>query len=554
MVNEWVVMGHTDKEVKQHSLSTTQFLWAQALEGKLTDVKIHLDCGRVFHAHRSVLACRSKVFQGMFESDMEESRTGKIMIRDFSGAAFGEFLSFIYTSSTSKAADGAELWSLADLYEVEGLKEFLLSSLNQDSVLGAVRFASTSACPVAREALRSACAEVGRKSLASISQESLVGVSVKECQLLMSHSCGALEKFKFAERWHCANRDRGVGEDSAEVGDSGEGVEQLLDMVDLRMVSTADLLALVKPSMLISPERLNLLYERRLRSMEWARQKFEHIKSIGKLGHGEREFNRPVGVALTDSGKVVVTDQENCRIQILGLNDSSIFRFGSRGDGFGRFLNPVAVSVDREGLYVCDHDRHEVQVFRQDGTFIRVFGGEGSEKGRLMNPRDSAISRDGNLVVCDKGNNRMQIFKPDGTPLFSFGGTGEFEGQFKDPCGVAVSPSSNIVVADSGNARIQVFDRDGGFLHSFGNRGEGPGQFQSPDGIAVSDHGDIVVSDWRLHRISIFRDDGEFVQAFGKEGSGDGEFKGPAGVTVSRSGSVVVADQLHHRVHVWGRL
>lgn len=52
-----------------------------------------------------------------------------------------------------------------------------------------------------------------------------------------------------------------------------------------------------------------------------------------------------------------------CRVHICDLADTAVRRFGSRGDGFGRFLNPVGVAVGEGNiLYVCDHDRHEVQV------------------------------------------------------------------------------------------------------------------------------------------------------------------------------------------------
>lgn len=134
------------------------------------------------------------------------------------------------------------------------------------------------------------------------------------------------------------------------------------------------------------------------------------------LSNGEGPFNRPVGVTvLQGQGKeaIVVIDQDNNRVHICDLTDATVRRFGSRGDGFGRFLNPVGVAVgEGNRLYVCDHDRHEVQTFREDGTWVSSFGKEGSGRGEFVNPRDLTVSADGSIVVCDKGNNRYRVHSP----------------------------------------------------------------------------------------------------------------------------------------------
>jgi hypothetical protein len=96
-----------------------QELWRQAKAGELTDVEIKLDDGTVLKSHRGVLSARSRVFKGMFLSEMEEAKTGKVKICDVSAPAFKAFLSFVYTGRLlSEACDGSELWGLADIYEV----------------------------------------------------------------------------------------------------------------------------------------------------------------------------------------------------------------------------------------------------------------------------------------------------------------------------------------------------------------------------------------------------------------------------------------------------
>jgi hypothetical protein len=62
---------------------------------------------------------RSKVFLGMFMTDMEEARTGLVKINDVSEQSFRCFIQFIYTGSCAGIqGDARELWSLADIFQV----------------------------------------------------------------------------------------------------------------------------------------------------------------------------------------------------------------------------------------------------------------------------------------------------------------------------------------------------------------------------------------------------------------------------------------------------
>ena len=60
--------------------------------------------------------------------------------------------------------------------------------------------------------------------------------------------------------------------------------------------------------------------------------------------------------------EVLVTDSENNRVQVFGVDGSFVRQWGEEGDGAGQFENPDGIAVSEGEVFVsCDH---RVQVFR----------------------------------------------------------------------------------------------------------------------------------------------------------------------------------------------
>jgi len=77
----------------------------------------------------------SSVFEAMFKSGMQEARTGIIMMNDTSPKAIQAMIKYVYTQKvTVSKEDAFELYSLADKYDIEGLKvkcsRILINGLN----------------------------------------------------------------------------------------------------------------------------------------------------------------------------------------------------------------------------------------------------------------------------------------------------------------------------------------------------------------------------------------------------------------------------------------
>jgi hypothetical protein len=118
-------------------------------------------------------------------------------------------------------------------------------------------------------------------------------------------------------------------------------------------------------------------------------------------------LNGPRGLALDAHGNLVVADELNKRVQVLGPEGQFV-----RVIGHGQLETPVYVAVDPHGLIVVsDYGKHCVWVFDEEGALVQRFGERGSASGQLIEPMGVAVDAWGNIVVADGGNHRVQVFQ-----------------------------------------------------------------------------------------------------------------------------------------------
>ena len=255
-------------------------------------------------------------------------------------------------------------------------------------------------------------------------------------------------------------------------------------------------------------------------------------------------MRRPWGVAITQRGEVVVTDQECHCISALSPNGEVLWSFGTHGCGKGQFNKPGGVAVDGEGnILVGDTGNHRIQKFTA-GQFFTAVGTGGSEPLQFANPSDIAISD--KVYVVDCGNHRVQVLNSDLTFSHTFGKKGNGKGQFQYPCGIACDSTGKVYVTDKDNHRIQVFTAEGKFLRMLGQCG-----LRWPIGIAIDTCDSVYVSESVNNRVSLFTSEGQFVTSFGREGKAPGEFNTPTGLALDSSRVLYVCDKSNHRVQLF---
>jgi DNA-binding beta-propeller fold protein YncE len=169
---------------------------------------------------------------------------------------------------------------------------------------------------------------------------------------------------------------------------------------------------------------------------------------------------RPIGLALTPGGDIIVADAENHLVLFLDPDGKLLKTVGAgaRAAGSDGFNVPGAVTVDAAGnVYVVDTLNGRVVKLSPDGTFVRQFGELGDTAGALARPKGVAVDPDGNVFVSDGLTAAIQVFSPGGEYLGVIGRS--------DPTDPA---SGSIFQAPAGlsleGSRLYVMDRLGGLI------------------------------------------------------------------------------------------
>ena len=353
--------------------------------------------------------------------------------------------------------------------------------------------------------------------------------------------------------------------------------------------------------------------------------------TLGVPGGGTApgQFVFPFGLAVDSTGRILVTDSEEYvdgtgvvsragdRIQVFRPDGTWESMIGGPGSAPGRFQYPTSVAVDAlDKIVVTDNDNYRIQVLgsaASGGAPLRVFGTYGnydpldpaSNAGpapldefnwpsgvavkpgtRLLDSTDTQ----GRLAIVDNGNHRVVVLDSQLTPVFAFGGHTSDDnppGTFEYPWGITIDAQGRYFVSDPQNHRVQVFDAGGGLLWTFGNDETSPvpsaGDLSSPSALAFDLQGRLLVADTdrsRVLRIDIGHDIGgasplprcmdvgtsaavggcQILTSLGARyealplgnwGSGDTEFLFAQGVGADAQGRVMVVDTDGHLVKMF---
>ena len=183
----------------------------------------------------------------------------------------------------------------------------------------------------------------------------------------------------------------------------------------------------------------------------------EFIASVGNTGRKQLQFYRPMGIAFNNvNQKIYVVDYD--RIQVLNSDLSFFKAFGKEGSGKGQFARPFDVACDNTGrVYVSDSDNCRIQVFTAEGVFLHMFGRQEHNLGSLARPMCLAVDAEGLVYVTDEVNNRVSVFTSGGGLVTAFGRHGHRPGEFHNPRGIAVDRDGVVYVCDRKNRRMQLF-------------------------------------------------------------------------------------------------
>ena len=262
-------------------------------------------------------------------------------------------------------------------------------------------------------------------------------------------------------------------------------------------------------------------------------------------------LDRPFGVVATKNEDIVVAECYANRITILNKEGKKVKSFGTKGTKEGQFTNPRGVAISQDG-HILVTDNHRLQKLTFEGDCVKSVGSSETGNGPLQFDIPLGITvhpTTGQIFIADMYNHRIQVLNKDLTYSHSFGKKGSSPKQLNQPYDVTFDNEGCLYVADFSNHCIKKFTSTGQYISRFSSEGSNPGQITNPTSIHI-DNNLLYVSEYGNNRISIFDTNGCFIHCFGKYGSGEKDFNNPCGITVDSLGNLYVSDSGNDRLVV----
>ena len=255
----------------------------------------------------------------------------------------------------------------------------------------------------------------------------------------------------------------------------------------------------------------------------------------------------PYGVAVCDNGDIVVAEHRGHCITIVNKEGKKVRSFGTKE---GQFTKPRGVAITNDGHFLVTDDQR-LQKLTFEGVCVQSVGSGKSGSGQLQfdTPRGITVHpTTGPVFVADCYSNRIQVFNPDLTYVHSI--TLHGDEQLNYPYDVSLDSDGCVYVAEWYNHCITKLTTTGEYITRFGSEGSAPGQLFCPSSLTINNNL-VYVSEYGNYRVSVFNTKGTFLHCFGKRGSGKGEFQSPYGITTDTFGNLYVSDFGNSRLVVY---
>jgi len=222
--------------------------------------------------------------------------------------------------------------------------------------------------------------------------------------------------------------------------------------------------------------------------------------------------DQPSDLAMGPNGDIYLVDGVNNRIIVLNSSGKRKFEFGQKGAGKGEFKYPLGIDISDDGkVFIADTGNHRIQVFDLMGGFKYMFKVKSGPEEKPSDPVDVLASGLKNyLYISDNDNHKIKVYNQNGTFEFEWGKFGEEPGEFRYPGILAQNDHNEICVVDVLNTRVQKFDPFGNFIAEIGSWGVLPGKLFRPKGIALDKKNRVFITDSYMGVIQVFSDLGHF--------------------------------------------
>jgi DNA-binding beta-propeller fold protein YncE len=227
---------------------------------------------------------------------------------------------------------------------------------------------------------------------------------------------------------------------------------------------------------------------------------------FGEEGNQPGQFRFPYGISVDPLGRVFVADLYNGTISIFDEKGEFIEYFAHEYSKNKTISSPGGLRIVDDKVYVTDIQQNKVFVFGLDGKLLIEIGGPGKEDGEFIAPNAVTADKEGTIYVVDTGNQRVQVFDKEGNFVRIINGTkdGRGESSFVNPRGIGIDSRGMVYVVSNLTHIVYGFNKEGDQMFQFGSMGESNGQFYLPNGLFVDQEDNVYITDTLNLRVSVF--------------------------------------------------